>query len=455
MGIKMNKEKSLAFVLMLDVSSSMDEVIETVKIDAKAFVRQARKGDQFAINKFGSTASWVYPEGNNPTLLNVSSDLHETKAALNYIEKISSSGLTAMGDAIDLGNKIMAASAVQTDLKAYVMLSDGMHNIGKDPITVLGGEPPIFIAALGSVSHRVFDRLIEKNPRSKFYNRPNAYQMMLMFNQIVADSNDSELILNDVEEYKTGSDYILKTFQVSAEDNAAQVNVVWSNKKYEYTAGNPRGNKINIVLIDPDDKNTDIKPEIAEDGYCIYNMENVKPGKWKVLIQHSTNENLFGTVGGIDFYTDIKSNLILPGNMDVGSPLDIKVSAMKQNEVLENVKVTACIARPAVSIDRVMEKYDKEINACMQTDSIEEECSKETALERLRLKILREEGKDILEKKISSQELMLSKDGYYELGTDDSLETSGIYNVDVKIEGTDPKTGFAFTRLRSGAVLVK
>lgn len=39
------------------------------------------------------------------------------------------------------------------------------------------------------------------------------------------------------------------------------------------------------------------------------------------------------------------------------------VSAMKQNEVPENVKVTACIARPAVSMDRVMEEYNKEINA--------------------------------------------------------------------------------------------
>lgn len=46
------------------------------------------------------------------------------------------------------------------------------------------------------------------------------------------------------------------------------------------------------------------------------------------------------------------------------------VSAMKQNEVPENVKVTACIARPAVSIDRVMEEYNKEINACMRTQSV-------------------------------------------------------------------------------------
>lgn len=43
---------------------------------------------------------------------------------------------------------------------------------------------------------------------------------------------------------------------------------------------------------------------------------------------------------------------------------------MKQNEVPENVKVTACIARPAVSIDRVMEEYNKEINACMRTQSV-------------------------------------------------------------------------------------
>lgn len=102
----MSVEKTLAFVLMLDTSGSMADAINMVKIDAKAFVRMARKGDQFAINHFDTNASWVYPDSKNPKLLTVSQDLHETKDALNYIEAVSASGVTAMGDAIKLGNQI-------------------------------------------------------------------------------------------------------------------------------------------------------------------------------------------------------------------------------------------------------------------------------------------------------------------------------------------------------------
>lgn len=91
----------------------------------------------------------------------------------------------------------------------------------------------------GYVYKKYFDKLTAKNPNSKFYNQPNAYQMMLMFNQIVADSNKNELMLNEEDSYQQGADFVIKKFQVSASDNAAQVNVVWSDQKYKYTSGTP------------------------------------------------------------------------------------------------------------------------------------------------------------------------------------------------------------------------
>lgn len=450
----MNKEKSLAFVLMLDTSGSMWNDMEMVKIDAKAFVRQARKGDQFAINKFCTNASWVYPTGSNPKLVTVSGDLHETKQAANYIESLSAGGVTAMGDAISLGNKIMKNSVVSTDLKAYIILSDGVHNQGANPQDVLEGEPPVYIAALGNVCNSYFDKLIAKNPKSKFYNKPNAYQMMLMFNQIIADSNDSELILNEQDTYQKGADYVLKTFDVSDDDNAAQVNVVWSDKKYEYTSGLPKGNSINIVLIDPDNKNTDIKPDIAEDGYCIYNLKNVKPGRWKVLIQYSVPEVITGTVGGVDFYTDIKTNLMLPAG--TGGGTGIRLSALNAGNPMENVKVTAQIARSVMSYDDIMNQYEKEMDALRKDDFDDNENGDEIdVMEKLREEILRTEHKDIFAKQVSTHELALSKDGEYVLESSDEESKSGIYNVDVKIEGVNPKNGLPLTRLKSGAFFIE
>ncbi|MBR1691644.1 MAG: VWA domain-containing protein [Lachnospiraceae bacterium] len=452
----MGEAKTLAFVLMLDTSGSMWNAIDMVKIDAKAFIRQARVGDQFAINEFSDNGSWVYPAGTNPKLLTVKEGLHETEAALDYIEKLKTHNMTAMGEAIQIGNQIMKNTSLTSDLKAYVILSDGAHNQGVNPVSVLGSEPPVYIAALGNVSKRYFDQLTAKNPKSRFYNQPNAYQMMLMFNQILADANDNELMLNDLDTYKKGADYVLKRFRISSEDNAAQVNVVWSDKKYEYTSGMPGGNAINIVLIDPDDKNTDIKPDIAEDGYCIYNLENVKPGEWKVLVQYSVPEVIRGTAGGVDYYTDIKTKLLLPQTIRKDEPLDIRVCAEKNGEVLDQVKVTAQIASPILSEADVRKRYARKLNAIQRklAEKTDEETESADEMELLRSEILNTEKTDIFAKRISTHRLSLSKEGDYRLELDGKNQ-SGLCNVDIRIEGIDPKTKLPFTRIKSQAVYIE
>lgn len=445
-------DKKLAFIMMLDVSGSMWDVINVVKIDAKAFVRQARCNDQFAINRFSDDAQWVYPEGTNPQLVTVSGDLRETQAALQPIENLRTYNMTNMGEAIRLGNQMMHNSTITADLKAYVLLSDGLHNQGMDPASILGADPPIYIAALGYVSMTYFNKLTAKNPKSKLYNKPNAYEMMLMFNQILADSTDSGLMLNDLKSYGKGSDYILEKFQVSAQDNAVKVNVVWTNANYHYTSGEPKANQVNIVLIDPDDRNTDIKPDIAEAGYCIYNLENIKPGEWKVLIQYSISETISGTIGGIDFHTDIKSDLLLPSTALSGQPLDIGVSAMCENNPLENLRVTAQISKPKIAASELLDRYGERIDQCMQVDMDETgEASEESAINKIRQDILLKDGTDIFEKETIQQNLSLSKDGNYVCSMKDAKE-DGIYSVDVKIEGIDSKTGLPFTRLKSGCV---
>lgn len=450
----MGKANTLAFVLMVDSSSSMKTVMDIVKIDAKAFVRQARPNDWYAVNSFASNASWIYPAENSSKMISVSGDLHETKDSLPYIDNLHANGLTNMGAAIQLGNKIMNDTNPSTDLKAYVMLSDGYYNEGADPLTVLGSEPPLFVAALGSVSTSKFEKLLKKNSKSQIYYQPNAYQMMLMFNNIVSDANENGLILNDCDGYQAGADYILKTFSVSSEDNSAQLNVVWSDKKYEYTPNQPDGNGINIVLIDPDDNNTDIKPDIAEDGYCIYNLENVKPGDWKVLIQYSIPDAITGTVGCVDFYTDIKTNMVLPTSIKAGEKLDIKVTPMFENNVIENAKVSARIATPAMSTDYIMDRYSKEIDSIKNENESEEAMDTSVAINILRSNLQKAGHADIFKQNIRTERLSLSKDGEFVFG-DTSNVNNGMCNVDIKVEGINPKTGLPFTRLKSGSVFVK
>lgn len=447
--------KKLAFVMMLDTSGSMRSGLELLKIDAKAFVRQGRVGDQFAINQFSDNASWVYPAESAPKLVTITEGLRETKSATDYIERLCTHNMTNMGEAIVLGNDILRNSTVTAGLKAYVLISDGLHNEGTDPVSVLGSEPPIYVAAIGILEKSYFDRLVAKNNNSKFYNEPDAYQMMTIFNQIIADANENELILNTLDAYQQGADYLIKEFTITAGDNCSQLNVVWSNKNYRYTDGHPGGYYVNVILIDPDDNRTDIKPDIAEDGYCIYNLENMKPGKWKILIQYSTRESITGTIGAVDFYTDIRTNLILPKSLCKEEALKVRVSALKGSDIIDDTKVTAEICTPFLSEDEIREEYVAQIETIQfelsNTDDAE---SSESIYDRLREEVLQTEGRDIYAKKVSVHQLQLSADGEYVLEKSEGLK-SGVSNVKIRIEGVDPKTNVPFTRLKAGSVYIE
>ena len=193
----MSNMNNLGFVMMLDVSDSMRNALPMVKIDSKAFVRQAHVGDQFGVNAFSDNAWWVYPSENNPKT--VTNGLKETEAAVQQIENLKTYNMTNMGEAIQLANKMI--SKTSTSLKAFVLLSDGYHNMGVNPVSVLGAEPPIYIAGLDIIDQSYFNALLKKNKKSKFYNSPNAYQMMLMYNHILSESTDSNLAMNHLKDY--------------------------------------------------------------------------------------------------------------------------------------------------------------------------------------------------------------------------------------------------------------
>jgi len=443
----MNSKDTLAVIMMLDNSGSMGNALPMVKVDAKAFIRCLRPNDQFGINKFNTHAEWLYPTGTNPNILTVSADLKETKASVDKIEDLSITGYTNIGEALTLGNQMI--NQANTKLKAFVLLSDGAHNEGADPVTILKNEPPIYIAGLHILTTSYFDKLIAKNSNSRFYNAPNAKDMALMFFQILADSSNASLALKSQKNYSIGSDSFIENFDVS-EDTETQLNIVWSDKKYRYTSGMLSTNNFNVILYNPDSKKTDIKPDIAEEGYCIFNMKNLQLGRWKVLIQYSVKENAVGTSAGMLFSTSISTTLDIPIIMNSGEKIAIATNVLFDNNPIEGLTVNARLSKPEFCIDTVMNKFETEL----KTVRVENE--KDT--DHSRLKIFRQEkldkdGIDILPMKHTMDYLSINKDGAYTLDINDTAE-KGVYNVEVKIEGIHPKTKVPFTVIKSASTMV-
>lgn len=446
--------KSLGFIMMLDVSGSMYNAIDMVKIDSKAFVGEARVGDQFGVNAFSDNAWWVYPAGTNPNISGISADLHESKAASLEIEKLQCHNLTNIGDAIRLGNSMIEKAG--TDLKAFVLFSDGWHNTGSRPETVLQSEPPIYVAGLGYNQEYNFDLLTVKNSKSKYYNSPTAYDMMKIFNQIKADSTNSNLALNDLSEYKAGSNFMIKTFQVSSQQSDVQLSVVWSNSNYHFTPDTRFQNSINIVLYDPDDRKVEVQPDINEGGYCIFNLGTLKPGTWKVLFQYSINQIIKGTTGSIDFNVSVHTQIHTPLMLDSNGSLNLSLSSLYHNNPVEGLQVKAVLDRPLVSSEDVMNRYEAELHS-LDCDAQADNMLKDTdKLELLRQKKLADTGNDIFPRAKMEKELRFTQDGTYEM-VEDSLDSlvPGIYNFDIVIEGKNPETGFDYRDLKKHSLIVK
>lgn len=442
---------SLGYVLMLDVSGTMREVLEQVKINAHAFVGWSRIGDQFGINAFSDDAKWVYPTGTTPNILTVSSNHKEVSDSYNYIEGLQIRDMTNIGDAIKLGNNMI--NKATTDLKGFVLLSDGAHNTGVHPNTFLGNTPPLYVAGLGPyLKESYFKEMLKKNPKSKYYHEPNAYQMTLMFDEIVSDSTESALIMHQFDTMKKGAFYKVEKFNVSRDGNEIFIHSVWASKSYKYTNGNIQKNMFKITLMDPDDKATQYQPDLVKDGYCVYRLKNLKPGEWKMVTEYSIDSENYCTFGGVDFSTTIRTSIEAPTISTLGEPINLITHVLDGNKIIENVKVTAYIERPTISVENALKKYEvamRGINLVNDvSDSTDEDISK--------LKILREQKLpqvDILAKTVSSQSLDMSSDGTYNLLLD-NISEPGFYEVDIMVEGTDPQTGYKFSDAKKHTIIV-
>ncbi len=447
----MPTETTVGFVLMLDTSGTMQDATSIVKIDAKAFVRESRAKDQFGVNQFNDNASWVYPANGN--IVTVSPSLAETDAAAQKIESaiVKTNKMTNLGNALQLGNSMIAQAT--TDQKAFVILSDGMWNQGPNPSTILGNTPPIFVAGLGPYLQKsMFQPLLDKNPNSRYYHQPNAWEMMQVFNDIRALPLDVSLMANRLDTYN-GSDYKIIDSYVAADSDEAQFVVVWSDNRFKYTSGNPSGYNINVQLIDPNGKTSGIKPVITDGGYCIFNVSNIQPGMWRTLVQYGVPSQVYGTTGSFQLRTQVTLEVVAPSVHALGKPLSFLAKVLDEGQPVEGVVVSARIKAPVISVQNALTKYKKQLlrvkpDVTFLKHGFSDDYSKLHALRINQLQKI-----DILPVRSEYQTLKPTKDGFYQ-GVIRDTKQAGSYTVEIMVKGINSKTKKSFSRVKLFSTLV-
>lgn len=450
---------NIGCIAMLDISGSMrGDAVEMVKLDAKAFADKFYDGDQMGVNAFHSTAKWIYPEGDSPSIVTVhvkesggAESSQEKDEAREAIDKITAGGNTNISSAIILANEMIKTS--DAEKKAFFLFSDGCHNEGKNPCEVLEAEPPIYIGALGNwIKEDYFKELKNKNPDSRIYTRPNPYDVEMMFNEIRGGLVDGMLLCNQYSQYRKGTDYLIREFLVPADSSKTQISVVWTNQKYRYISSGFEPNCFQAFLIDPEGRTTNLKPGIVRDGYCIFNAENMMPGRWKCLIQYAgLGDDMGGTVGVISLDCGTKINIKAPDFSERNQPVSFQLQAECEKEILEGLTVRTIIRKPLASAETALNKLEHQIKSvrCAGQDG------KELGdLDKLNLLYLSQPEKYPelgYERQFGAAEF--SKDGTYEYILE-KPEVPGIYEVKFLVEGVNQVTGQPFSCVKSESIWI-
>ena len=352
----------LAYIMMLDVSGSMASALPMVKIDAKAFVRQTRTGDEFGINTFSTYADWLYPSGSYPDIVTVHEDGKELREAIEAIEKIATFASTNIGAAIRLAN-IMIENA-PAKKRAFVLVSDGQHNTGSDPETILETEPPIYIAGLGIIETAYFERMLKKNTKSRFYNAPNAAQMEMVFNQIIADTMDRTLLYNRYhllgnEPSRFEAEFIVRAS--SGHPEAITAVVVWTDARFHKAGNSADKYGVDITVVSPEGEELSCQSDSETGGYAVLHFEADKPGAWRLITTYNDAGDGGNTGQTVGVFTEAARpvDVELPITIERGKPITCVIRPSVR-EVLQDCVIEAdiCLERPNFDIDSLMEHYE-------------------------------------------------------------------------------------------------
>jgi hypothetical protein len=304
-----NKIKNVTTVLMLDVSYSMKDAIASVKTDTQAILSTTIAADKFAVNAFSDNAFWVYP-ADGAKLIPVTFLHTEVIAAYKAIAALQVRNNTNISDAIKQSNKLLIPELGSKNNIAYILLSDGVANVGDDPAIVASEQIPIYIAGLGpSLSQSNFTELLKKNKRSKFYLQPDAHESQKILNEIRAASAEARLALNEKVQFPTETYFNICSFEI-AQTADFIVSCVWSDDRFHYTDSSAKDFALRIYLVDPNDNKVDIQPQIAENGFCTFFINDAAIGKWQIYTEYaldvpfSANHGVFVATSESDFNTE-------------------------------------------------------------------------------------------------------------------------------------------------------
>jgi len=261
----------------------------------------------------------------------------------SIIDKITDRGSTNIGGALNSSLNDLVSSGYKQGAGAIILLSDGEHNTGTNPTSVIPSLKaqgvPVYTIGIGNVDKKLMSQIAEQTGGEFYY---------------ASSVSDINLIYKTIKNKLSIFDRLAKFFKkvfYSLETSSQFIYVDSTMEKARFTISSLAAKKIVFSLKSPDGKiyspdNTNGAEYISEDTYTMYTIDNPVPGAWEVIIENQSNSN-----AEVVFDLSGKSSIALQGNTDYTSytyPSPVKITSLlhKDGKPICNANVSAKVTRP-------------------------------------------------------------------------------------------------------------
>lgn len=437
-------------VPLIDTSASMfyNGYVEATIIDAKAFLSKSRPGDGFALARFDANASIAYPGQGLATVDVPRSILRQAYQTID--------GLRFDGSATNMGGGIQAARGrldSVTDPRAIVLLSDGLHNSGTDPLDpgVLPTDYKVHTCAMGPASDQVRMNQIASRTGGKYLYMPRAVDLMRLMNEIRGATPRTYVAHNTLYRFERRNFFQIPV-TLEPDKHTAHFGVVWESRRYQW--GRQVGpHTLSIYLEDPDGGIHEDAPIDAQPGFALFARTDPKPGEWTVWIEYGGPQEILHTTVGVfelapEDGTAAELQVEIEGNSEAGEPVSLGIEATAGGEAVQDLRVQVSVQRPQLSLAHACEAYRELLGTVgdlpedLQAEGLAEDTARLLAARR---NLLPEQ--DLLP--TVRRPIPAKKDGSGRItATCGDTQEAGSYTFEIHATGTNPKTGAPFSRSR-------
>lgn len=341
-----NGTSGLRVILILDHSGSMsaEQRLDFAKQGANQFIDLLGVGDSLGVVSFDDTVTV------NFALTNITGDATKN-AAKTAVNAISLGGATNIGGGLQTALAQINALADHSCNNVFVLLSDGDHNTGPAPATVIPAlnDAGVTVLSVGlgagiSTFGQATLQDVATQTGGRFFRVGNSADLVALFTQLSAETTGSGLLTRAPEAIGAGQIKEIPVFVEAGAENATfVVTLVNAADNITMSLRSPSG----LQITQADDGINPNVDFISGPLSRMFRIQAPEQGTWKIVIEAGliTNGNLqvlaFAKHDGVQFSVAVfKDTLTFP------EAVEIKGTPRFDGEAVIGAAITGVAIRP-------------------------------------------------------------------------------------------------------------